>query len=103
MSAAWHVRSRAIDEVAAAADQFDAWDTLRDHPIEDFGLIVTAEPNESDDPIPIHTAALMYSWGRIADAEALIALAVQHDLPDTTEANQAFALRRIAAREETTP
>jgi hypothetical protein len=86
--AAWRVRSRAIDEIVVVADQFAAWDTLKGRPVEDFGLIVTAEPNESADPIPIHTAALMFSWCRDADALRLIEVAVANGLGDTEIADR---------------
>lgn len=90
----WRLKSRGIDEIVAASDQFDAWDTLRDRPVEDFGLIVTAEPDESGDPIPARTSGLMFSWGRDEDAAAFVALAVENGLPDTTEADRLFGANR---------
>jgi hypothetical protein len=66
----WHIRSREINEVVQASDQWEAWDTLRDRSAFDFGLIVVAEPNEDADPIPVHTATLMRRWGRDEDAGA---------------------------------
>jgi hypothetical protein len=71
----WHVRSREINEVVRAADQWEAWDTLRDRSAFDFGLITVAEPNEDADPIPVHTATLMRRWGREHDAEQFDAVA----------------------------
>lgn len=71
----WLVKSRDIMEIVPAADQWEAWDTLKDRPIEDFGLVVLAEPDESGDPIPVQTVTLMERWGRRADAEAFRALA----------------------------
>lgn len=70
MSGVWHVCSREINEIVRAADQWEAWDTLRYRSAFDFGLIVTAEPNEDADPIPVHAATLMRRWGRDQDAEA---------------------------------
>lgn len=90
----WRVKSGRIDEHVRAADQFEAWNTLRDRPAEDFGLIATAEPEEDADPIGAHTAGLMFSWGRDEDAVAFIAMAVANGLPDTTEADRAFAEER---------
>ena len=90
MSALWHVRSRAIDELVRAEDQFAAWDALRERPAEDFGLIVLAEPDESGDPISVRTSALMFSWGRDDDAKHFISLAVANGLSDTTEEDRRF-------------
>lgn len=84
----WHLRSRAIDELVRAADQFEAWQTLRDRPLEDFGVIVTAEPDETGDRIGVHTATLMFWWGRDEDASAVIATAIEAGLPDTTVADR---------------
>jgi len=82
MSARWHLRSRAISEVVVAEDQFAAWDTLRDLPVEDFGLVITAEADEDGEPIPVQTETLMTRWGREEDAAAFHALAVHHGLLD---------------------
>jgi hypothetical protein len=87
----WMLTSRRISEVVTAADQFAAWNTLRNRPIEDFGLVVSAEPDENGDPIPVRTSQLMFSWGRPEDARAFIALAIEKGLPDTTAADSRFA------------
>lgn len=76
----WMLRSLAIREVVRAEDQWEAWDSLRDRPLEDFGLIVLAEPNEDADPIPVQTEMLMRRWGRYDDAVAFHALAVANGL-----------------------
>jgi hypothetical protein len=76
----WRIRSREIDEVVQADDQWEAWDSLRDRSAFDFGLIATAEPNESADPIPVHTATLMRRWDREKDAEAFDEVARQAGL-----------------------
>lgn len=66
----WHLRSAAIDELVRADDQWEAWDTLRERPIEDFSLVVVAEPNEdADASIPVQTAMLMRRWERDQDAD----------------------------------
>lgn len=83
----WHLKSRRIDTIVAAPDQWLAWDTLRTQPLSNFGLIVEAEPNENANPVSIHTAALMFRWHRDDDARTVIRAAVAHGLPDTTVAD----------------
>ena len=79
----WHLRSRRIDEIVAAEDQFAAWNTLRHRPVEDFGLIVTANSTgNDDDTIGQHTSRLMLGWGRTEDAFAFAELARSMGLPD---------------------
>ena len=90
MSATWQLRSRAINEVVQAKDQFAAWDTLRDRPADDFGLIVEAEPDENSDPFLVRTSALMFSWGRDEEAAAFVSCAVANGLSDTTEVDRRF-------------
>jgi hypothetical protein len=77
---AFRLRSAFIDRVVRAADQWEAWDTLRDRPASHFGLIVTAEPDESADPIPVQTATLMRRWGRNAAADLFDTLAREKGL-----------------------
>ncbi len=76
----WIISLRNASMVVKASDQWAAWDTLKARPVEDFGLIVLAEPNENGNPIPVQTEALMRRWGRDADARAFHALAVRHGL-----------------------
>lgn len=76
----WHLRSREINEVVQAADQWEAWDSLRDRSAVDFGLVVSAEPDENGDPFPVKTATLMHRWGREEDAEQFDAVARQAGL-----------------------
>lgn len=71
----WLLRGKGFREVVRAADQWEAWDTLRERPAEDFGLVTTAEPDESDDPIYVQTATLMRRWGRTSEADQCDALA----------------------------
>lgn len=95
---AWHVKSGLIDEFVRAADQHAAFDTLRDRPVEEFGLIVTAEPDESADPIAIRTSALLFSWGREQDAEDCIRAARFAGLSDTTRLDREWAAARGTQR-----
>ena len=100
VSAAWHLRSAGINEIVRAVDQFTAWNTLRQRPTEDFGLIVTAEPDENDDRIPVHTSALMTWWGRDEEAQLARDFAISKGLPDTAESDAAFAeARRLSPPE----
>jgi hypothetical protein len=88
----WRIRSGEIDELVRAPDQIAAWDTLRDRPLEAFGVVASAEPDESADPIYVRTSALMFRWGRDNDARVIIRMAVDLvGLPDTTVADQEFA------------
>ena len=87
----WHITSKGINEYVVAPDQWAAWNTLRNRPVEDFGLIVSAEPDDNDEAIPVHTATLMFAWNRDDDAALAIAVAIANDLPDTTVANLAVA------------
>lgn len=65
----WLVKTGTIVQIVPAVTQWGAWNTLRSRPVEDFGLIVTAEPDDSGDPIPVHTSQLMRDWGRFTDAD----------------------------------
>lgn len=80
--AAWIIRSKDILETVRAVDQWEAWDTLRDRPMTDFGLIVTASPNDApeDDRIGVQTEALMRRWGRVGEADQFHALAAEMGL-----------------------
>ena len=82
--ARWHLTSRRINEVVEAEDQWAAWNTLRNRPADDFGMLVQAEANENGDPIPVKTTTLMTRWGRDEDAAAFGALARSQGLPDRT-------------------
>lgn len=88
----WHLRSGVIDEWVRAIDQWEAWMTLRDRPVTDFGLLATAEPDEAgeDDVLLARSSGLMFWFGRDADAEDLIAAAMANGLPDTTERDRRF-------------
>jgi hypothetical protein len=71
----WLIKTKDITEVVDAPDQFAAWDTLSERPMNEFGLIVTAEQNEDGNPIGIHTAALMRRWDRQSAAQLFDQLA----------------------------
>ena len=78
----WVVATGQIKRIVRAKDQWEAWDTLRAEDRCQFGLIATAEENESgdDEAIPVKTSALMERWGRINDAQAFHALAHEKGL-----------------------
>ena len=72
----WRVRSRAINETVRAQDQWGAWNTLRNRPLADFGLLTVAIPNDNEaEAIPVHTATLMRRWDRLSDARLCDAVA----------------------------
>lgn len=83
----FHLRSGSISEFIYAADQFEAYDTLKDRSAYDFGLIVEAEPDENDDPILVRTSQLMFRWRRDDEAKLFVQRAIQEGMPDTTEAD----------------
>lgn len=64
----WRIQSGEIDLVVSARDQYEAFDAARDRPIEDFGFIASAEPDEDGDPYMIMSEFLFERWGRTADA-----------------------------------
>jgi hypothetical protein len=80
----WHLTSAEISTFVYAEDQFAAYDTIRDLPAEDFGMIVQAEPDENMEPFPVRTSLLMFRWGREADALRFIARGMELGMPDTT-------------------
>lgn len=82
MTTAWVIGIKAGKEQVEAADQWEAWDTLRDRPMTDFGLIATALPEGADEGerIGVHTSALMRRWGRIGEADQFDALAREQGL-----------------------
>jgi hypothetical protein len=84
MKKKWHIRSGDIREIVYAADQFAAWDTLRDRPAEEFGLIAEAEPDEDTDPYLVRTSLLMIRWNRDDDARRFVARGMEEGMPDTT-------------------
>jgi hypothetical protein len=77
--ARWRLRTGTIDVTVVAEDQWTAWDTLRDNPTEDFGLIVLGTPDEGD-PVAVKTEALMRRWDRASDAQAFHDAAVLQGL-----------------------
>jgi len=81
-----------------ASDQWDAYDTLRDLPVEDFGLIVVAIPEDGgeDAAISVRTSMLMFRWGRRMDAHLFLARAMADGLPDTSALDD--PIRRKASR-----
>ncbi len=83
----WFLTSKGIEEIVEAVDQWQAFDSLQNRSVDDFGLIVEAQPvNETrDEAIGVRTSLLFGRWGRTDEARQLIKVAVQHGLSDTTE------------------
>jgi hypothetical protein len=93
-SHSWNLRSQRINELVDAPDQFIAWDTLRDRPVGDFGLVVEAEPNGNGNPIVTRTSMLMFRWNRDEDARRFIRRAsALLGVPDTSAEDLAAAGR----------
>ena len=69
-----------------ASDQWEAYDSLRDMPVERFGILVVAMPEggTTDDSIAVRTSMLMFRWGRRMDAHLFLARAMAEGLPDTS-------------------
>ena len=82
-----------------AVDQWGAYDSLRDLPVERFGLFVIATPEDgtADDAIAVRTSFLMFRWGRRMDAHLFLARAMADGLPDTSALDD--PIRRKEARE----
>jgi len=70
----WNIQLGAGERTIEAVDQHAAWNTLRNEPLESFGLIVTAkrEGQSEDERIGVHTAALLLTWGRDEEARWLL-------------------------------
>lgn len=82
----WYVTSKNIDEIVEAADQWEAFDSLRSWPVDDFGLIVEAQPVREtvEESIGIRTSKLFARWHRVDEAKLFIATAIELGLPDTS-------------------
>lgn len=93
----WHLRSGSIDEIVRAPDQWEAWLTLADRPVSEFGVLATAEPDEDGDPLLIRVTALLRVWGRDDDADTLTAAICELGYPDTTQKDREIATKRRAA------
>lgn len=91
------MRSLGESRIVQAEDQWGAFDALRDLPLSAFGLVVSAEPDESANPILARTSMLLCRWGREADFKAAVASAVEQGLDDTTEADRALAAESLSA------
>jgi hypothetical protein len=64
----WTVTTRDLSIPVDAANQFEAFDALREFPRDAFGMVV-----EATDPVgriyPVRTSLLMLRWNREEDAE----------------------------------
>lgn len=94
----WHLTSIRVDEFVNAKDQFEAWDSLRERPATDFGLIVAAlVSNETldDGCYLIRTSILMFRWGRDSDADRFVALAIERGFPNSSNEDRLAAIRIV--------
>lgn len=82
----WYVDTKNIHEIVVATDQFEAMDTLRDAPANDFGLIVTAQrvdKTEEDGSYACRTSLLMGKrWGRVWDAKLFVEAGIAQGMGD---------------------
>ena len=83
----WFLNSKNIDEIVEASDSWEAFDTLRDRPLADFGSVVEVQPtNETrETAIAIRTSALFGRWGNRVAALYFIGVAKELGLPDTSD------------------
>ncbi len=89
MNSKWYVTTKDIDEVVEAADQWEAFDSLRSRAASEFGLVVEAQPvNETrDESMAVRTSLLFNRWGYPEIARRFIEAAVAAGLPDTSESD----------------
>jgi hypothetical protein len=85
----WWVQNRNNCYSVTAPSALDAFDVLRDSPLDEFGLIVMAGLHNDDDAnaVAIRSSALMFRWMRITDGYIIIGKAKLKGLPDSTEAD----------------
>lgn len=86
----WVVQSGSMVEVVKAEDQWEAFDTLKERELEQFGMLVVATPEFGGDAeaIAVRTSMLFGKrWGRPDIAHRIIADAIEMGLPDTSEAD----------------
>ncbi|KKN84422.1 hypothetical protein LCGC14_0288840 [marine sediment metagenome] len=83
----WFLTSKNIDEIVEASDQWQAFDSLQNRSVDDFGLIVEAQPVRETraESFGVRTSLLFGRWGRTDEARKLIKAGVRCGLPDTTE------------------
>ena len=88
----WTIRSRGFEVTISAPDQHAAWNTLRNRPESDFGLVVSAFPDGGEDNlIAVHTSALMTAWRRNGGARRFRRHAIAMGLPDTAASDRRYA------------
>ena len=94
----WHITARNVDERVRAVDHWAAWNTLRNRPAADFGLLVSALREGLDDGerVSVTTQTLFYIWHRDDEAGLVIDMAVSLGL---TTRREAYRLAMKQARE----
>lgn len=85
----WYVDTKNIHTIVVAADQFEAYDTLKENPATDFGLIVTAQrvdKTEDEGSYGCRTSLLMGKrWGRVEDAKLFVEAGIAQGMGDMSE------------------
>ena len=81
----WLLTSAGGTAPVDADDQWAAFDTLKDEPLENFGLLVSASTDLSPgNTYGVRTSLLLARWGRIEDARTVIDRVIAAGGPDTS-------------------
>ena len=83
----WYVDTKAIHEIVVADSSWDAFDSLRDRDVAEFGMIVTAQrvDQTEEESRAIRTSMLFGKrWGKPEIARRFIEHGLTLGLPDTT-------------------
>ncbi len=97
----WTVETLRTMHNVEAKDHWEAYDSLCNSPVEEFGLLVVAIPEGGTflDSIAVRTSALMFRWGRRMDAHLFLARAMAEGLPDTSRLDDPIRNPKLRANE----